>query len=238
MLKREAGEKLIRADFTLRPNNMRITAFDKRRRCQGTNKFKVFQYSLDGERAMPLSERAQQLIPKARIMSFANWPYPHSAIAIFQQADDETRYLTDADVNDLLNLAPNLLIPSQQAQKLRDQASAIVDSARQIVLTEFPTIADPGGDLYPSFRAEACWRDFWNFLRCITYGIAGQQIPYTSAEGLENMRLLYQELQVPLAAMIVGLQGLKQYGLEYFSEVEVPQIAPYFDHLIAQMQKF
>ncbi|MEY3554098.1 MAG: hypothetical protein RLZZ580_150, partial [Cyanobacteriota bacterium] len=30
---------------------------------------------------------------------------------------------------------------------------------------------------------------------CITYGIAGQQIPYTSAEGLENMRLLYQELQ-------------------------------------------
>ena len=73
---------------------------------------------------------------------------------------------------------------------------------------------------------------------CITYGIAGQQIPYTSAEGLENMRLLYQELQVPLGAMISGLEALKQYSLEYFSDSEKNAITPYFDHLITVMKKF
>jgi allophycocyanin-B len=192
----------------------------------------------NGERAMPLSERAQQLIPKARIMSFANWPYNQSAIAIFQQADDETRYLTDNDLTNLVTLEPELLKYSQKNQKLRDNAINIIDSARQNVLSQFTTITEPGGDLYPPYRAEACWRDFWNFLRCITYGIAGQQIPYTSAEGLENMRLLYQELQVPLAAMICGLEGLKQYGLENFNQPEKNKITPYFDHLITVMKKF
>lgn len=187
---------------------------------------------------MPLSERAQQLIPKARIMSFANWPYQQSAIAIWQQADDQTRYLTDADLEAIVNLEANLLIYGQQAQKLRDNANNIVDAARQSVLSQFPTILQPGGDLYPPYRAEACWRDFWNFLRCITYGIAGQQIPYTSVEGLENMRLLYQELQVPLEAMIWGLEALKQYSLEYFSDPEKTAITPYFDHLITVMKKF
>jgi hypothetical protein len=187
---------------------------------------------------MPLSERAQQLIPKAKIMSFANWPYNQSAIAIWQQADDETRYLTDEDFRRLVSLEANLLASGQKAQKLRDNAKKIVDAAHQSVLSQFPTINEPGGDLYPPYRAEACWRDFWNFLRCITYGITGQQIPYTSAEGLENMRLLYQELQVPLEAMIWGLEGLKKYGLECFSESEKAEITPYFDHLITVMQKF
>ena len=48
---------------------------------------------------MPLSERAQQLIPKARVISFADWPYQQAAIAIWQQADDQTRYLSDGDLD-------------------------------------------------------------------------------------------------------------------------------------------
>ncbi|GCL58766.1 phycobilisome protein [Microcystis aeruginosa] len=187
---------------------------------------------------MPLSERAQQLIPKARIISFANWPYQQAAIAVWQQADDQTRYLDDSDLDTIVNLEPDLLVSSQQARKLRDNANSIVDNARQALLSQFPTILQPGGDLHPPHRAEACWRDFWNFLRCITYGVAGQQIPYTSAEGLENMRLLYQELQVPLGAMISGLEALKQYSLDYFSDSEKTAIAPYFDHLITVMKKF
>ncbi|MFM7793452.1 MAG: phycobilisome protein, partial [Microcystis panniformis] len=106
---------------------------------------------------------------------------------IWQKADDQTRYLDDSDLDTIVNLEPDLLVSSQQARKLRDNANSIVDNARQTVLKQFPTIFQPGGDLHPPHRAEACWRDFWNFLRCITYGVAGQQIPYTSAEGLENM---------------------------------------------------
>jgi hypothetical protein len=52
------------------------------------------------------------------------------------------------------------------------------------------------------------------------------------------MRLLYQELQVPLGAMISGLEALKQDSLEYFSNSEKTAITPYFDHLITVMKKF
>ena len=82
---------------------------------------------------MPLSERAQQLIPKARIISFADWPYRQSAIAIWQQADDQTCYLSDRDLDTIVNLETNLLFSSQQARKLRDNATFIVDNDRAMI---------------------------------------------------------------------------------------------------------
>lgn len=82
---------------------------------------------------MPLSERAQQLIPKARIISFADWPYQQAAIAIWQQADDQTPYLSDSDLDTLVNLETNLLFSSQQARKLRDNATFIVDNAPAMI---------------------------------------------------------------------------------------------------------
>jgi hypothetical protein len=45
-------------------------------------------------------------------------------------------------------------------------------------------------------------------------------------------------LSVPLGAMISGLEALKQYSLDYFSDSEKTAIAPYFDHLITVMKKF
>ncbi|MDJ0728182.1 MAG: phycobilisome protein, partial [Prochloraceae cyanobacterium] len=87
-------------------------------------------------------------------------------------------------------------------------------------------------------RAEACWRDFWQFLRCITYGIAGANLNYLAAEGLENMELLYQELKVPLLAMVTGLENLKYFSLQEFPTTERVAIAPYFDKLIAEMKQF
>lgn len=189
---------------------------------------------------MQLSERVRQLIPKSRIMNFRPWRtvYDGEAIDIFQKADDEVRYLDDAAIETLSRLHPALTRPLQNARILRDNAKTIVDSVRESVLQEFPAITEPGGDLYPPHRAEACWRDFWNFLRCITYGIAGQQIPYTSTEGLENMRLLYQELAVPLQAMLRGLEGLKKESSAYFNESEREELEPYFDHLIEAMRRF
>ncbi|MEO1446772.1 MAG: phycobilisome protein, partial [Cyanobacteria bacterium J06635_11] len=121
---------------------------------------------------------------------------------------------------------------------LRDQAPDIVDEARAVVLTTFPKILEPGGGLYPPMRAEACWRDFWQFLRCITYGIAAQQHHYTSTDGLEFMEQLYEELQVPLPAMVTGLIGVKRASLQRFPVETYPVLSPYFDHLIARLSTF
>lgn len=188
---------------------------------------------------MMISERAKQLIPQARIVSFATWKGLHSeqAIAIFQQADDQGRYLTDEDLEEIKTLSPDTSSSVEKAKLLREKAGQIVQQAREQVLATYPHITEPDGDLYPPERAEACWRDFWHFLRCITYGIAGNRQEFTSKAGLENMGLLYQELQVPIPAMICGLEGLKISSLQLFDLSEQELITPYFDHLINQLKQ-
>jgi hypothetical protein len=181
-----------------------------------------------------LSPLVQELIVKARIVSFAAWAPAHSAevIARFQAADDERRYLSDAD---LANAALAGL-DGAVAAGLRDQAAAIIDEARAEVRRQFPGILAPGGGLYPAARSEACWRDFWHFLRCVSYGVAGQQIDYLSAPGLAAMQQLYIELQVPLPAMVVGLEALKAASLSRLDSCQ--QAGRYFDPLIAALKTF
>lgn len=187
-----------------------------------------------------LSEAVQELIKKARIVSFEAWQttHPAAAIALFQAADDQGRYLNQADEAQLQILAPDQTALLPIAQLLRDRVTEIVDEARSQVLTTFPAITQAGGGLYPPERADACWRDFWHFLRCITYGIAGQHSEYTSSEGLHYMQLLYQELKVPLDAMVVGLEGIKAASLKRVDPERRELLAPYFDHLIGKMSQF
>jgi allophycocyanin-B len=189
---------------------------------------------------MQLSERAKQLIPQARIVSFATWKNLGSdeIIAIFQQADDRGRYLSDEDLERIRNFALDTAKSGEQSRLLREEASHIVAEARENLLVHFPNITDPGNDLYPPERAEACWRDFWHFLRCITYGIAGKNPQFTSKEGLKKMELLYQELRVPLSAMIYGLEQLKALSLEKFSQEEKDELGIYFEHLISALKQF
>jgi len=186
-----------------------------------------------------LSERARELIPKARIISFASWAGQLSpeAIARFQTADDQKSYLTDEDLAALSVELPSATDRLEAVRLLRDRADRIVSIAREKVLVQFPGITEPGGDLHPPVRAQNCWRDFWHFLRCVTYGIAGGQPEYTSDEGLHYMELLYQELRVPLPAMIVGLENLKTVSMVEI--VDSPEsIELYFDHLIDRLKQF
>lgn len=188
---------------------------------------------------MHLTEKVRELIQKARIVSFETWhqAYPPAMIACFQAADDQSRYLTDEDLQQIQSLVPATAAAAALTQTLRDQVSPIVDEARSSVLATFPAILEPGGGLYPEVRANACWRDFWHFLRCITYGVAGQRTDYTSTSGLQYMQLLYQELQVPLDAMVVGLEGIKQASLQRLND-DSATLEPYFDHLITQLKQF
>ncbi len=173
------------------------------------------------------------LIDKARIVSFATWAetYTPGVLQLFQAADDDRKYLTDADLAaiDPINSAP-------VATFLRDHVTEIIDEARAEVLAQFPGITEPGGGLYPPERATACWRDFWQFLRCVTYGIAGQRADYTSSIGLNYMNQLYREFQVPLPAMVAGMQALKSASLRRLENPE--SVAVYFDQLIDDLKNF
>ena len=189
---------------------------------------------------MELSEQVKDLIKKARIVDFSSWwpAHPPESIALFQKADDDRRYLTDDDFESITQLAPKMTSHVTIARLLRDQAAEIVDEARVQLLPQFPGILEPGGRLYPQMRADACWRDFWHFLRCVTYGIAGGRRDYTSQLGMHYMEALYGELQVPIAAMSQGLKELKTASLNRLSESDQVAIGPYFDHLILHLDHF
>ena len=183
----------------------------------------------------------RQLIAKAQIVSFATWQslYSPEAIAIFQLANDERRYLSDVDLEQLQAMDAAFTAESFAIVRLlRDRAPEIVSEARTSVLEGFPGLTEPGGGLYPEFRAQACWRDFWHFLRCITYGIAGGQRQYTSADGLHHMQLLYEALHVPLDAMVSGLEGLKVASLARLPEEQKVTCAPCFDVLQTALEQF
>lgn len=187
-----------------------------------------------------LSPEVLELIKKARIVSFATWrdSHPPAVLELLQNADDRRLYLTDPELQQIAQLTPERTDNLAMVVRLRDEVVEIVNEARSSVLATFPAILEPGGGLYPAERADACWRDFWHFLRCITYGLAGQQSDYLSPEGLHYLNLLYRELQVPLAAMVVGLEGIKDASLRRVEGEGQQALGPYFDALITQLQLF
>ncbi len=179
-----------------------------------------------------LSETAKALIPKARIFGFT----AETSSRVLRTADDEGRYLTDSELDILIAIQPKA--PVFAVRFLRDHALEIVAEAHAQLIAEQPELIQPGGGLYPPLRAEACLRDLWHFLRCTTYGIASQNPEFTSPEGLHYMELLYQELQVPLPAMVRGLEGNKTASLKRLSLIDQETFAPYFDHLIEKFKAF
>jgi Phycobilisome protein len=187
-----------------------------------------------------MTDAIKDLIRKARIMDFSGFRpgHPPESIALFRAADDERRYLSDADLEQITQLAPKRAPLVPVARLLRDEAASIVDEARGKVLDAYPGITDPGGRLYPAERADACWRDFWHFLRSITYGIAANQKDYTSQVGLHHMEALYKEMLVPIDAMVTGIENLKEASLRRLDTESAAAIAPYFDHLILNLKHF
>lgn len=179
-----------------------------------------------------LSETAKALILKARIFGST----AQTSHRVLRTADDEGRYLTDSELDTFIAVQPNT--PVATVRFLRDHALEIVAESHAQLIAEQPELTQPGGGLYPPLRAEACLRDLWHFLRCTTYGIASQNPEFTSAEGLHYMELLYQELQVPLPAMVRGLVGNKTASLKRLSLIEQETVAPYFDHLIEKFKAF
>ncbi|MDJ0692120.1 MAG: hypothetical protein QNJ41_26965 [Xenococcaceae cyanobacterium MO_188.B32] len=68
-----------------------------------------------------LTDKVKELITKSRIVSFASWQeqYSQEVINIFQQADDEGRYLTDEDIEQIVSLAPQLASSTDRAKLLK-----------------------------------------------------------------------------------------------------------------------
>jgi len=182
----------------------------------------------------------EELVSKSHILDFGDWSDDHSeaVLAVFRRADAERRFLTNEDLQCLARLEPHNAARQQVARTLREQIAAILSDSRVGILAQFPTIAEPGGHLYPPVRAESCGRDLWHYLRCISYAIAADQPRFTSDAGLRHLELLYRQLHVPFEAMVLGLASLKVASLLRCPVEQYDELAPYFDHLIDRLRHF
>lgn len=95
-----------------------------------------------------------------------------------------------------------------------------VTAARKAVLFSFEGIDQPGGKLYPEYRSDACWRDLMAFTRVAGYMCAcGGDAKALSENGFDVLKQVYEELDVPVDAVIVGIGAIWEFSLNKAKEV-------------------
>ena len=160
---------------------------------------------------------------------------PQATRRILERADQAQRQLTNAELATICQASG---IDQSLPGSLIQRSDQLVNQAREHLVKTQPHLVQPGGALYPQDRAEACWRDCWNFLRVITYAVACNQSCFTNPSGMAALRELYRRMNVPIEGMNIALDQLKQLALEGVSQSNDRQlIDSCFQHLRDQLNK-
>ena len=164
-----------------------------------------------------------------------NKDLPQPTRSILERADQARRQLTADELATICQLSG---IDGSLPGSLIQRSDQMVNQARSHLLETQPHLVQPGGALHPQDRAEACWRDCWNFLRVITYALACNQSRFTSPCGMAALRELYRRMNVPIEGMNIALCQLKEHALEGFSRPNDRQLVnDCFQHLHAELNK-
>ena len=176
------------------------------------------------------------LVRTAQVQGLSiNKDLPQPTRSILERADQAQRQLT---ANELVTICQLSGIDGSLPGSLIKRSDQLVNQARGHLLETQPHLVQPGGALHPQDRAEACWRDCWNFLRVITYAVACNQSRFTSPNGMAALRELYRRMNVPIEGMNIALCQLKELALEGFSRPNDRQLVnDCFQHLHAELNK-
>ena len=149
----------------------------------------------------------KELISKAQVCGLHNHPQiGEESRSLIQKADQERRMLNWLEQPICTQAGTN-----QRAISLTTcEAANYVDRCKQTLQTRQGHLFEEGGALYPTERADACWRDCWNFLRVASYAMASDTPECTDAEGIQAVRQLYTLMNVPAEGMTLALQTLSQ----------------------------
>jgi hypothetical protein len=186
-------------------------------------------------------KQLQELIAKANVCGLQKHPnLPETSRLIIAKADQDKRQLTDAEVNDLCSTSG---MSTTVVWFVIENAQSYVDQSKQALLKAHPSLFEPGGTLHPAERAQACWRDCWNFLRVATYATATNTNDCTDPQGIEAVCALYKQLRVPLDGMTMALTTLSSLITSDIqnrnSDLKREALAfkAAFDHLNAMLHK-
>ena len=176
------------------------------------------------------------LVQTAQVQGLSlNQDLPQATRSIVERADQAQRQLSSDELTTICQVSG---IDVSLADNLIQRSDQLVNQARAHLIATQPHLVQPGGALHPEDRAEACWRDCWNFLRVITYAVACNQSCFTNPSGMAALRELYRRMNVPIEGMNIALGQLKEKALEGVSRSNEQQlISDCFQHLRDQLNK-
>ena len=176
------------------------------------------------------------LVQTAQVQGLSiNKDLPQATRAIVERADQAQRQLTPDELAAICKFSG---IDGSLPGSLIQRSDQLVNQARRHLLETQPQLVQPGGALHPQDRAEACWRDCWNFLRVIIYAVTCNQSRFTNPSGMAALRELYRRMNVPLEGMNIALDQLKELALEGVLRSSDRQlISDCFQHLRAELNK-
>ena len=176
------------------------------------------------------------LVQTAQVQGLSiNQELPQATRSIVERADQAQRQLSSDELTTICQVSG---IDVSLADNLIQRSDQLVNQARAHLIATQPHLVQPGGALHPEDRAEACWRDCWNFLRVITYAVACNQSCFTNPSGMAALRELYRRMNVPIEGMNIALIQLKKLALEGVSRSNDRQlISECFQHLRDQLNK-
>ena len=176
------------------------------------------------------------LVQAAQVQGLSiNQDLPQTTRSILERADQDQRQLTTAELATICQVSG---IDQSLPDSLIQRSDQLVNQARAHLIETQPDLVQLGGALHPQDRAEACWRDCWNFLRVIIYAVACNQSCFTNPSGMAALRELYRRMNVPIEGMNIALIQLKKLALEGVSRSNDRQlISDCFQHLRDQLNK-
>ncbi len=176
------------------------------------------------------------LVQTAQVQGLSiNQELPQATRSILERADQAQRQLSSDELTTICQVSG---VDVSLADNLIQRSDQLVNQARAHLLKTQPHLVQPGGALHPEDRADACWRDCWNFLRVITYAVACNQSCFTNPSGMAALRELYRRMNVPIEGMNIALGQLKEEALKGVSRSNDRQlIRDCFQHLHAELNK-
>lgn len=157
------------------------------------------------------AERIKQLARESKVCGLSGDPsLPENLRDLIHEADQSKRLLTDEEIQECCDWSG---LEAAPLTALQGQVSELVDQARADLLKDQPQLVQPGGQLFPQERAEACWRDCFHFLRVSLYGTALRRADVTDSDGMRCLAQLYALLAVPVPALLLALDCLRLHSV-------------------------
>ena len=181
-------------------------------------------------------QQLKRLIKNSCICGLVNHPnLSENVRSKINSADSEQRLLKR---DEIISICAEINSDPEDILHLQSISSELVKKAREILLQNQPWLILPGGQLFPPERAEACWRDCWNFLRVVIYATAANESDFTDPEGIKYLIQLYKELKVPIAGLKIALDSLNSLASKQLKSARSSKVlTKAFDHLSQQLNK-